>query len=413
MSDTVLLTAPHWWDGHRLRPHARVLVRDGRITDTDCRRPPPGTTHTDLGGHTLLPGLIDCHVHLAQPPPTTAPDTTTSRALAALPALRDLLANGFTTVRDLGATLDDPPTIHLRHALATGIITGPRLLLAPHMISPRNGHADHSTYAAPPGTREHGALADGTDEILRQIRLEARLGADWIKCAATGGITSPTDRPDLPAYTQDELDTLVRAATDLGLPCATHAFSDDGIIRAVRAGVRSVEHACLATPATLELLRTHGVFLVPTLYAVTYHLDRLDDEAFWAGRPREHAKLTRYAEALRGHGSRIAAGNTKLAFGTDAGLFPHSENWREFPALTTAGLAPHQALRAATSTAAELLRCPDLGTIAPGSRADLIAVPGNPLHDIDVMGAVDFVMQHGAVRRCPHPFGDNCPCGRP
>ncbi|GGZ47640.1 metal-dependent hydrolase family protein [Streptomyces subrutilus] len=401
MSDTVLLTAPRWWDGHRARTGARVLVADGRIADTDCRLPPPGATRLDLPGHTLLPGLIDCHVHLAQTPEAPAPPTTAGQALAALPVLRALLANGFTTVRDLGSTLRDPPTVHLRHALRAGTVPGPRLLVAPHIISARAGHGDHSPHAAAPGDAESGAVADGAGEVLRRVRLEARLQADWIKCAATGGLTSSTDGPGRPTYTQDELDTLVAAAADLGLPCAAHAFSDEGITRAVRAGVRSIEHACLATPPVLDLIADRGVFLVPTLHAVGFFLDRLDDDGYWAGRGEERAKLARHADTLRGHGARVAACRAELAYGTDAGMFPHAQNWREFPAMTTAGLTPEQALRSATATAGALLRRPGLGTLAVGAEADLVAVPGDPLRDIDAMSAVDFVMQGGAVRHAP------------
>ncbi|WP_246259629.1 metal-dependent hydrolase family protein [Streptomyces typhae] len=401
MSDITLLTAPRWWNGHRAHANARVLVRDGKVVDTACRHPPPGTTVVDLPRHTLLPGLIDCHVHVAPAPPSPELPTTGGQVLAALPALRALLANGFTTARDLGCAPQDPPTVHLRHALESGIITGPRLLLAPHLISARAGHGDRSPFAAFPGEGEAGAVADGRDEVARRVRLEARLRADWIKCVATGGVTSVNDDPGRPTYSQDELDILVRTATDLGLPCATHAFSDEGIKRAVRAGVRSVEHACLATPAVLDLLADHAVFLVPTLYSVRYFLDRLDDDGFWADRSDAREKVAQHADTLRGHGARVAASRATVAYGTDAGMFPHAENWREFPAMTTAGLTPEDALRTATGTAADLLQRPALGAIRPGAQADLVAVPGDPLRDIDVMGAVDFVMQRGVVRHSP------------
>ncbi|MEU5117178.1 amidohydrolase family protein [Streptomyces longwoodensis] len=401
MSSTTLLTAPRWWDGHRVREDARVLVKDGRIVDTACRHGPPGTTSIHLPGHTLLPGLIDCHVHVAPAPKPPELPSTGGQALAALPALRDLLANGFTTVRDLGSAPEDPPTVHLRSALHRGIISGPRLLLAPHIISARSGHGDRSPFAAFPGLGEAGAVADGRDEVVRRVRMEARLGADWIKCVATGGVTSAADNPCRPTYSQGELDDLVRTATDLGLPCSAHAFSDEGITRAVRAGIRSVEHACLATAPVLDLIADQSVFLVPTLYAVAYFLDRLDDEGFWEGRADEREKLARHAGTLRGHGARVAASRATVAYGTDAGMFPHVENWREFPALTSAGLTPEQALRSATSTAAALLRRPELGTIGFGAVADLIAVPGDPLRDIEAMGGVDFVMQRGIVRHAP------------
>ena len=346
----------------------------------------------------MLPGLIDCHVHIAPAPRPPELPSTGGQALAALPSLRDLLANGFTTVRDLGSAPEDPPTVHLRHALHRGIISGPRLLLAPHIISARSGHGDRSPFATFPGAGEAGAVADGRDEVIRRVRLEARLGADWIKCVATGGVTSTSDNPGHPTYDQEELDALVRTATDLNLPCSAHAFSDEGITRAVRAGIRSIEHACLASPQVLNLIADHSVFLVPTLHAVVFFLDRLDDDGYWEGRLDEREKVARHAATLRGHGARVAASRATVAYGTDAGMFPHVENWREFPAMTTAGLTPQQALRSATSTAAALLQRPDLGTVRPGAEADLIAVPGDPLHDIEAMSAVNFVMQGGIVR---------------
>lgn len=198
------------------------------------------------------------------------------------------------------------------------------------------------------------------------------------------------------------MERLVSPAADRGLPAAAHTFDDEAALRAVRAGVRSIEHACLSDAGTLAEVAEHGTFLVPTHYAQTYYLDRLDDDTFWQQRPTSLRETYReHADALRRHFSLVAAGSVRIAFGTDAGMFPHEENWREFPTLVAHGFTPLQVLRAATSHAAELLRQPDLGRIAPGRTADLITVPGNPLADIQHMGAVDFVMRDGHLYRRP------------
>ncbi|GAA3020828.1 metal-dependent hydrolase family protein [Streptomyces fulvorobeus] len=403
MPERILVTAARWWDGtsDTTRPGARILVHGGRIeTVGRAAAASRGVRVLDLGERTVLPGLIDCHVHLSEVADTDLTDALSLRTLAALAPLRDLLDAGFTTVRDLGGASREPLAIHLRDAIAAGTIPGPRLLVAPHLISARAGHGDRTSFAV--GATELGAVADGADEVVRHVRNDARHRADWIKCAATGGLTSPTDAPDRPTYTQTELDALVGAATDLGLPCAVHAFSDEGIRRAVSAGVRSVEHACLATPDVLDLLASSGVYLVPTLHVVNIFLDHLDNDDFWHDKlPESREKLARHADTLRRHGRRVSACTTRVAFGTDAGMFPHADNWREFPAMTSAGFTAHRALTSATSIAADLLDRPDLGRITPGATADLIAVPCDPFHDIEALHHVDFVMRTGRIHREP------------
>lgn len=408
---STLITGADVWDGvSDTAPPRQVLVVDGRIQRIgDSIDPPAGAQLVDLAGHTLTPGFIDCHTHVAVIPPVgaaLAADSSVAKSLKSLPVLRALLTNGFTTVRDLGCGDLDYPTIDLRDAVAAGIIEGPRLLVAPHMISARGGHGDFSgllagQYQGPLRPLELAA-ADGCDEIRTRVRQEIRAGADWIKFAATGGFASPSDDPGHATYSQQEMDALVAAAVDLGVPATPHSYGDEGIRRAVRAGVRSIEHGNLASTETLQMMSDAGVFLVPTQYAILSPTRYADDDPFWDAVPEyAHRKFRRYRGDLLAAAEHLAASDVKIAFGTDAGMFPHRDNWREFPAMVSTGITPLRALRAATSVAAELLGLNDLGVVAEGKVADLVAMPGDPLTDIEFTGQVDFVMKDGFVYQRP------------
>ncbi|MBO0866142.1 MAG: amidohydrolase family protein [Mycobacterium sp.] len=410
MTATVL-TGANVWDGRSDSATVRqVLVVDGRIQRIgDAIDPPADAAVVDLSGHTLTPGFIDCHTHVTIIPPLSpalAADSSTAKALKSLPVLRALLMNGFTTIRDLGSGDVDYPTIDLRDAVAAGIVVGPRMLVAPHMISARGGHGDFSAMAADqyqsPSRELELAAADGADEIRTRVRQEIRAGADWVKFAATGGFASPSDDPGQATYSQDEMNALVATAADLDIPATPHSYGDEGIKRAVRAGVRSIEHGNLASAEALRMMEDGGVFLVPTQYAILTGARRGDDDPLWTIVP-EYArrKAQKYRGALLDAAERVAASNVRIAFGTDAGMFPHHENWQEFPMMVSTGISPLRALQAATSVAAELLQLDDLGVIAEGKIADLIAMPGDPFTDIDVTGRVDFVMKEGVVYKRP------------
>jgi tryptophan 2-monooxygenase len=371
--------------------------------------PPADARVVDLSGHTLTPGFMDCHTHVTISPPLTpavAADSSVAKTLKSLAVLRTLLMNGFTTVRDLACGDLDYPTIDLRNAVAGGIVNGPRMLVAPHMISARGGHGDFSGMVADqyqgPSRPLELAAADGEDEIRTRVRQEVRAGADWIKFAATGGFASPSDDPGLATYSQQEMDILVATAADLDVPVTPHSYGDEGIQRAVRAGVRSIEHGNLASTETLRMMEDAGVFLVPTQYAILSGAQRAESDPLWAAAP-EYArrKVEKYRGPLLDAAERLAASNVRVAFGTDAGMFPHQDNWREFPMMVSTGITPLRALKAATSSAAELLRLNDLGVIAEGKIADLIAMPGDPFADIEVTGQVDFVMKDGVIYKHP------------
>lgn len=402
-----LITGAKVWDGISAQAAPlQVLVADGRIQQVaDAIEAPAGAMVVDLPGHTVTPGFIDCHVHVTLTPPigvTLILESSTAKALRALPVLHGLLMNGFTTVRDLGCIDADYPTIDLRNAVAAGIIEGPRMVVAPHLISARGGHGDFSGMVADEyqGCCRPMELtaADGHDEIRTRVRQEVRAGADWIKFGATGGFASPSDDPGHATYSQEEMDVLVATARDLDIPVTPHSYGDEGIQRAVRAGVRSIEHGSLASAESLQMMQDAGVFMVPTQYTIMSGARSDENDAMWAVMPEyTRRKMENYRGPLLDAAEHLAASDVRIAFGTDAGMFPHQDNWREFPMMVSNGISPLRALQAATSVAAELLHLDDLGVIAEGKIADLIAMPGDPFADIDVTGRVDFVMKNGVI----------------
>ncbi|MFF5878866.1 amidohydrolase family protein [Streptomyces californicus] len=346
-----------------------------------------------MPGCTLLPGFIDCHVHLLDESAETGP--AAYQTLTAVPVLRTLLHNGFTTVRDLGSA-HLPLNVSLRDAVEDGLVEGPRILAAPNILSPPGGHGDKKPDLAQRYGHRIGTLAQGVEGLRSAIREQARAGADWIKFAGGGGFSSPVDSPTSTSYSRVEMHTIVATADDLGLPCAAHVFTDRAVLRAVAAGVRSVEHGCFATPPTYRAMEQAGTFLVPTQYVQTYFLDLLDDDAFWDDSSAVMRESYReHAEALREGLLRPARTDVKTAFGTDAGMFPHADNWREFPTLMGNGYTALRALRAATSVAADLLGRPDLGTLTPGAVADLVALEGDPFRDMTAVARVRHVIQRG------------------
>ena len=404
----VVIRAGTFWDGvaDSLLGPREILIQDGIIKEIAEEIPvPEGAEVIDLRDRTVMPGLIDCHVHLTLRPelsPAFWSYSGTYKALLGVQALQLLLMNGFTTVRDVGdMDFHGYSTRDLKIALAHGIIQGPRLITSGHMISSRSGHMDLTALLSPDCNVMENCLADGSDEIRTVVRNEIKWGADWIKYAASGGFATPSDDPVDVTYTREEMDTLVATATQLKKPVAAHLHGDDAVRMSVLAGVRSVEHGALASKETLALIEEKGVYLVPTQYGGVRSARFADSEAYWdaMGATQDmRIKMRKYKDSLLETAHHLAKSNVKIAFGTDLGILSYTVNGaKEFGEMVANGISPVRALRAATSMAAELLMMDTIGTLAPGKCADIVAVPGNPFEDITVMEHVSFIMKAGIV----------------
>lgn len=406
----ILIAAGNLWDGQADKPlgPTEILVEGDKIVGLGPSLPrPPNVRVISLPGHTVTPGFIDTHVHVTLRPELEDRifDLSSSmKALLGAQALGILLNNGFTTVRDVGdMDIHGYTTMDLARAVNERIIPGPRLIPAGHLISPSGGHGDGEPLLGADSNPWQNSLADGVDEIRRVVRREVSRGAQWIKFAGSGGFSSPADDPSQIPYSQEEMSLLVGTARDVGIPATTHVYGDESIRRALIAGVRCIEHGSLASPATLKIMEKKGVFLVPTQLAVVRQARRVDDDAFWAAAAKPsyvRRKYRKYAAQLLEAAKNLAESKVKIAFGTDIGTFSFStNNAGEFSEMVANGLSPLRALKAATSVAAELLQQPDIGVLAVGKNADIVAMPGNPFEDISVTEKVDFVMRGGVIHK--------------
>ncbi len=400
-AETQVITADRMFDARSgdVSGPVRVVVTDGLIESVNADRIPANARLVALGDRTLMPGLLDMHTHLTADYFTgdhwvtmsvheTAPDW----AVLGTKFARETLAAGFTTVRDAGA-LPGFPDVALMKAIDRGIVTGPEMWPAGHYISITGGHCDITGFA--PGVHELGpkqGIADGVDEVIKAVRYQAKHGVRVIKVCATAGVFSFSNNAPIGAqqYSQEELDAIVREATKLGLKVLAHAHGTEGINAAIRAGVASIDHGSVLSDESIGLMKEHGTYLVPQAY--------INDIPLPPDTPPATVAKNDYLNPLADESIRKAyRAGVKMALGTDSGVYRHGDNGREFAALAARGLPEEHVLKMATVYAADLLGVDDRGAIAAGKRADLIAVPGNPLEDIRVMEDVRFVMKTGTI----------------
>ena len=391
-------------EGRRFLNQMTIIVDSDTIQSIEKDYLPAlddGDKVVDLSDHTVLPGLFDMHVHMEfqQSRDSYMKDFTENPAdiafESAVYAKATLLA-GFTTVRDLGGS---GVNIALRNAINKGLVAGPRMYSAGKAIGTTGGHADPTNgyrrdLMGDPGPVD--GVINGTAEAMKAVRQRYKNGADVIKVMATAGVLSIEKDGSGPQMTMEELRAVVQIAGDYGMLTAAHAHGDEGIRRAVLAGINTIEHGTYMSEETMDLMISHGTWYCPTITAGKtveqmakipgYYPDVIVPKALAIG-PQIQSTF-----------AKACAKGVKIIFGTDAGVYPHGENAREFTYMVDGGMKPWAALRSATIVPAKLLKADDrTGSIAVGKYADIIAVPGNPIEDISIMEKVDFVMKGGVV----------------
>jgi imidazolonepropionase-like amidohydrolase len=399
----VLLRAGTLIDGTGAAPRrgVDVLVKDDRIEAVGANlAAPAGATTIDLAGQTLLPGLIDCHTHLTFEVSAGTllggvTRTPADQAIEATIYARRTLEAGFTTVRNVGA--NDFVDVALKQAIDRGTVPGPRMIVSTNSFSIIGGHGDANGYR--PGILEDHldytqGLPTGADECRKAVRYAHKHGAGVIKIMTTGGVLSANDALDSRAFSDEELAAIVDEARLLGLKVCSHAHGAEGIKSAVRAGVNSIEHGTYLDDEAVRLMKEKGCWLVPTRCAGEWVHEQADKGGI---PPHAVAKAKQVGPVMRQSFQRALTGGVKIAFGTDAGVFPHGQNAREFKLMTDLGMKPMAAIVSATKDAAELLGWNEVGVIERGRYADFVAVRGDPLADITLLERPSIVIQAGAI----------------
>ena len=386
-----------------------IYIVDNRISEviTGYAEPEPDDEYIDLSGYTVLPGLIDMHVHLTSDQSSTSryiENTTLNPADYAIRSVNNAkktLMAGFTTVRNLGDS--DSVTVSLRNAIAKGTVPGPRIFTAGKSIASTGGHADETNslnnkLSFDPGPLE--GIINSSDDAYKAVRHRYKEGADLIKITATGGVLSNAKNGQNPQMTEQEIKAIVSAAKDYGFKVAAHAHGAEGIIRAVQAGVDSIEHATLMDAEGIAIMRKEGTYYVPTLLAGAWVAEKALIEDYYP--PFVQKKALEIGPQLKSTFSKAHQAGVKIAFGTDTGVTPHGDNAKEFKLMVDAGMTEQEAILSATFHASILLGEQEtLGSISEGKLADIIAVSGNPLENITVLESVDFVMKNGNVIKKP------------
>ena len=392
--------------GRMLGPHT-VTVRAGRIAAVEAGHVDvPGARVIDLGGHACSPGWTDLHVHLGD---ESSPKSYEEEfrldeidfAFRSVGYAKKTLHAGFTSVRDMGGMV----SLSLRDAINAGLVEGPRIWAAGKSIASTGGHADPtngynatlSHLLGPPGPTE--GVINSIDDARQAVRQRYKEGSDVIKITATGGVLSYAKSGDAPQMTVEEIRMIVDTAKDYGYRVAAHAHGAEGIKRAVRGGVTSIEHGTHLDDEAMALMKQRGVFHVPTISAGRFVTDKAKVPGYFPELIRVKAEVI--GAKIQATAAKSYKTGVPIGFGTDAGVSPHGDNAREFIFMVEAGMTPAYALQAATTRAAQVLGVDDQGRIAPGMRADIVAMPGDPMADIKVVMDVDFVMKDGVVVRQP------------
>lgn len=380
-----------------------IVVEGDKIVSVSSGFQSGGSSdHTiDLKNSTVMPGLMDMHVHIeGETSPTRYVDgfrdNEADIAYKAIPLAEKTLMAGFTTVRDLGGS---GVNIALRNAIAAGRVNGPRIYTAGKSIAPTGGHADPTNgvkreLMGDPGP-DRGVI-NGPYDARKAVRQAVKYGSDVIKVTATGGVLSVARDGSAPQFQQDELDAIVETATDFGIHVAAHAHGDEGMQRAVKAGVHSIEHGTMMSSETMELMKEKGTWYVPTITAGMTAAQLAEVPGYYPEVVAEKAR--RIGAQIQDTFGKAYKSGVKIAFGTDAGVYPHGDNYREFVYMVEAGMPSLEAIQSATITNAIFMNIEDkLGSIEGGKIADIIAVDGDPEKDISVMKNVVFVMKEGKV----------------
>ena len=409
----IALKAARLFDGKSkaLITNGVIIVHGDKIIDAGSNLPvPAGAEVIDLGDATLSPGFMDAHTHLTldysgnynQRRLDELDLNVSEQAIKAVTFARGTVEAGFTTVRDLGSRFvasREFVDVALRNSINNGVIVGPRMLVATKGVGATGGHFDPTSgfrdflFGREPDYTD--GIANGPDDVRKAVRFEVKNGADIIKAAVSGGVLSLADEVDTPQFTPAEMAALVDESHRLRKKVAVHCHGDQAGREAIEAGADSIEHGSFLKPETLGLMKNKGTFLTPTLMATEWIMSKIDNY------PPALQEKARAAAAARSEMFRNAVKiGVKISFGTDAAVFPHGQNAKEFALMTGLGMAPIDALKSATSNDAELLGVGQkIGTLERGKLADIIAMAGDPTADITATEHVSFVMKEGKIIR--------------